>query len=117
MERHTLTLSGVEQPAVLRHLQLQHDRLPTDSPDRVRIQTLLGYVAGAKTVSITRLEAIVMLRYLRSQEMKLSMDMMKLEERRIRGGFDGHLDAAHAALDADVGILEDVIRRLWQIIL
>lgn len=117
MERHTLTLSTVEQSAVLRHLQLQYDRLSTDTPDRVRIQTILGYVAKAKTVSLTRLEAIVMLRYCRMQEMALSRDMMQLEERRIRGGYNGTLDAAHHALDADVSILEDVIRRLWQIIL
>lgn len=117
MERHTLTLSTVEQSAVLRHLQLQHDRLATDSPDRVRIQTIMGYIRVSKTISLTRLEAIVMLRYCRMQEMALSLDMMKLEERRIRGGFDGQLDAAHNALDADVSILEDVIRRLWQIIL
>lgn len=117
MQRYTLTLSTVEQSAVLRHLQLQYDRLATDTPDRVRIQTILGYVATAKTISLTRLEAIVMLRYCRQQEMALSRDMMALEERRMRGGFNGDLDHAHAALDADVSILEDVIRRLWQIIL
>lgn len=102
---------------MLRHLHLQHDRLPTDSPDRVRLKTVIDYATASKTISLTRLEAVVMLRYCRLQEMALSRDMVALEERRIRGGFDGQLDAAHGALDADVSMLEDVIRRLWQIIL
>lgn len=117
MAQSTLTLSLVEQSAVLRHIQLQHDRLPTEAPDRVRLKTLLGSIAQARTIALNRIEAVVLLRYLRHQAMALSRDMMALEERRIRGGYNGTLDAAHRALDADVSILEDVIRRLWEIIL
>ena len=42
--------------------------------------------------------------------------MEAIEERRLRGGFNGDLDAAHRALDADVTILGDVLRRLWDLL-
>jgi hypothetical protein len=67
-------------------------------------------------VSLQQIEAVVMLRYLRLQSKALLTDMTALEERRIRGGFNGQLENAHRALDADRTIIEDVIRRLWEIV-
>jgi len=68
------------------------------------------------TVGLTTLETIVVLRHLRYQHRRLSDDMMALEERRMRGGVNGNLDATHRALDTDATILADVLRRLWDML-
>lgn len=112
----TLTLSGVEQAAVLNHLQIQHGRLPSNSEDSLMLQVLRLRISGDRTVALDSLEAVVILRYLRKQSAVLLADMMALEERRLRGGFNGHIENAHRALDADRTCLDDVIRRLWDIV-
>lgn len=113
----TLTLSGVEQAAVLNHLRIQHGRLPHNSEDSLILHIVIGHVADKRVVSLQQIEAVVMLRYLRLQSKALLADMTALEERRLRGGFNGHLENAHRALDADRTIIEDVIRRLWEIVI
>lgn len=117
MDTATLTLSHVEQTAVLRHLVLQHSRLDPRTEDRPILDVLMAHISQDRTVSLTQVEAIVMLRYVRKQLESLTSDMVALEERRLRGGFNGSLEAAHRALDADKYVLEDVARRLWEIVL
>jgi hypothetical protein len=103
----------VEQAAVLRHLEVQrHYATPRDGPV---IDAFYTKVFGSTTVVIGRVECFTVLRNLRAQRERLGADMRALEERRLRGGFDGELDAAHRALDADCMILDDVIRRVWDI--
>lgn len=113
----TLTLSVVEQAAVLNNLRIQHSRLLAHSEDALLLHVVLGHVADQRVNNLQPLEAVVMLRYLRLQSKALLADMMALEERRIRGGFNGQLDNAHLALDAERTIIEDVIRRLWEIVI
>jgi hypothetical protein len=112
----TLTLSGVEQAAVLNHLRIQHGHLPPNSEDSLILHVVIGHVADDRVVNLQQIEAVVMLRYLRLQSKALLTDMTALEERRIRGGFNGQLENAHRALDADRTVIEDVIRRLWEIV-
>lgn len=113
----TLTLSRVEQVAVHAHLEYQHGRLPTGAEDRVILAGIMRRIESERVVALSRMEGVVMLRYLRKQIMAILLDMMALEERRVRGGVDGSLDGAYHALDADKSILDDVVRRLWLIIL
>ena len=112
----SLTLSKVERAAVLRHLELQYGRLPSnhlDGPVLHKVLTLLGHDT---TIALTMLETFIVLRHLRIQRFKMERDMEAIKERRLRGGFNGDLDAAHRALDADVTILGDVLRRLWDLL-
>lgn len=111
----TLTLSRVEQAAVLRHLELQYGRLSAGHRDAGILHLVMTRIGIGTTFPITRLEAFITLRHLRVQRFKMEHDMAQLEERRL-SGHDGHLDAAHAALDVEVTILNDVLRRLWQIL-
>lgn len=113
---HTLTLSAVEQAAVLNHLRVQYGHLDPNTGTAVVLDALLGRIAHGKVVALTRVEAVIILRFLRRQSAALFKDMIALEERRIRGGHNGHLENAHRALDADRTIIEDVIRRLWEIV-
>jgi hypothetical protein len=112
----TLTLSAIERAAVLRHLELQFGRLPAGHLDGVILNKLLVLVGEHTTIAVTRLEVFVMLRHLRVQRFKMEHDMAAIEERRLRGGIDGELDLAHRTLDAEVTILADVIRRLWDLL-
>jgi hypothetical protein len=73
-------------------------------------------LATVTTVPLTKLEAVVLLRMLRKQSAALTKDMVELEERRIRGGFDGTLDDAYRHLDTERTILGDVIRRMWDLV-
>lgn len=114
MAVNTLTLSKVEQAAILRHLEVQ--RQHADRKDAPHVDAIIIKVRANTTVTLGRLEVFVMLRSLRAQSMRMEIDLVALEERRLRGGHNGHLDAAHRALDADNQILGDVIRRLWDII-
>lgn len=116
MAAATLTLSRVEQAAVLRHIQLQRSRLGPDSPDGPVLDGILHHLHGPTTVALTRLEVFVMLRHLRVQRFKMGNDMMALEERRLRGGFNGELDTMHRLLDTDCTLLDDVVRRLWDML-
>lgn len=113
----TLTLSRVEQSAVHRHLETVYGRLCAQHPPHVDCEILHRVMVRLQhdtTVGLTMLEGVVMLRHLRVQQQLLGRDMMALEERRTRGGYNGTLDAAYRALDADSQILADVIRRLWE---
>jgi hypothetical protein len=117
----TLTLSAVEQAAVLRHLEVQYNRLcghppASPHPDCVTLHRIMTRVGHDRTVGLTAMEGVTMLRHLRFQHRRLDDDMMALEERRLRGGHNGTLDAAHRALDADATILADVLRRLWDML-
>lgn len=116
MSAATLTLSGVEQAAVLNHLRIQYSRLDPSTGNAVVLDALLQRVAHGKVVTLDRVEAVIVLRFLRRQSAALFKDMIALEERRIRGGINGTLENAHRALDADRTIIEDVIRRLWEIV-
>lgn len=111
---NTLTLSKVEQAAVVRHLEVQ--RAHADRKDQPTVDALIIKIRSATTVVLARLEVFVMLRSLRAQSLRMTTDMEALEERRLRGGVDGTLDEAHRLLDVDNMILGDVIRRLWDII-
>lgn len=113
---HTLTLSSVEQAAVLNHLRIQHSRLDPNGGNAVVLMALIGRISQGRTVVLERVEAVIILRFLRRQSAALFRDMIALEERRIRGGHDGQLDTAHGVLDTERTIIEDVIRRLWQIV-
>lgn len=111
----TLTVSAVEQAAMLRHLELQYIRLKADHRDSAVLHMVMTRLGASKVVVLTRLEAFVTLRYLRLQRFRLEHDMAAIEEQRLQG-IDGTLDLAHRALDADVTILNDVLRRLWQML-
>lgn len=91
------------------------ERVP-HHPDCLLMRALMVRVTDNRVVWFTLLEAYVLLRQLRSRHKELDDDMMALEERRLRGGHDGELDAAWHALDADSTILEDVLRRLWELL-
>lgn len=112
----TLTLSKVEQAAVLLHLELQYGRIPAGAPDAAILDKVMTAAKRDTTVVLTKLEAFVTLRHLRVQRFRLEHDMAALEERRLRGGHNGDLDKAHRALDTDVTTLQDVIRRLWDML-
>lgn len=112
----TLTLSAIEQAAVLNHIRIQYSRLVSSSEDAVLLSLVIGHIEANRTVDLQPMEAVCLLRHLRIQSRMVLDDMTALEERRLRGGINGHIDAAHRALDADHTCLEDVIRRLWQIV-
>ena|ERR1041385_8565942 len=112
----TLTLSKVEQEVVVANLEQQRGRLPADNRDAPLLEGLSMRIKASTTLTVTKLEAFVMLRHLRVRRFKLSNDLMALEERRVRGGFNGTLDAAHKALDAEATVLDDVMRRLWEML-
>jgi hypothetical protein len=101
---------------VLRHLEIQHGRLPGSHPDSEVLHRVMTRVGHQTTVMLPTLEVFTILRHLRWQHRRLSDDMLALEERRLRGGHNGHLDAAWRALDTDASILADVIRRLWDLL-
>lgn len=115
----TLTLSPVEQTSVIHHLETQYDvvcrRMPRH-PDCEILHLVMTRLSHDRTVGIGTFEALVTLRHLRVQHRRLDDDMMALEERRLRGGHDGNLDAAHRTLDTEATILADVLRRLWDIL-
>lgn len=101
---------------MLNHLQIQHSRLPSNSEDALLLQIVRARIAGNRVVVLDPLEAVVVLRYLRKQSAAVLADMTALEERRLRGGFNGQIENAHRALDADRTCIDDVIRRLWEIV-
>lgn len=113
---HTLIVSGVEQQCVHVHLDRAYALLSDIHIDKEVLRGLLLRFQTGRTISLTEQEVRVMLRHLRSRHALLDADMMGLEERVIRGGYDGHLDNAWRALDGDSVILEDVIRRLWEML-
>ena len=111
-----LILSGVEQQSVHVHLDRANIHLSDVHIDKEILRGLLLQLQTSRTLSLNIVEVRVMLRHLRSRHALLDADMMGLEERIIRGGYNGHLDSAWRALDGDSVILEDVLRRLWEML-
>lgn len=109
----TITLSGVEQAAVLRHLELQRCRLSPAHEDHPVLERLICRFATDRVTAVSVVEASVVMKYLRAQHRKLDDDLLAIEERRINQGITSHLSDAWRALDADSMMLEDVIRRVW----
>lgn len=112
----TLILSTVEQQTVHTHLDTQYRRLSDVHIDKGELRDVLLQLRTEKIITLTHAQMQAMLRHLRLQHSLLDADMMGLEERQVRGGYDGHLDAAWRALDGDSMILQDVIRRLWEML-
>lgn len=115
-ELHTLILSTVEQHCVLIHLDTQYRRLSDIHIDKEVLKGLLLTLTHEKVVPLLVVQVRIMLRHLRSQHALLDADMTGLEERVIRGGYDGELNSAWRVLDADSVVLADVIRRLWEML-
>lgn len=113
---HTITFNKIEHQAVERHATLVRDRMLAGNLDRALLTAMLVKLAASTTVVLARLEVFCLLRALRVQRNALRLDMEALEERRMRGGYDGTLDAAYHALDADAMVIDDIRRRLWGMI-
>jgi hypothetical protein len=113
---HTLTLGRIEHAALVAHVTVLRDRMMVSNPDRVCLDGVLIKLATGTTIVLARLEVFCLIRALRAQLHALRVDMEALEERRLRGGVNGALDAAYRVLDADVQVLTDVRRRLWDMI-
>lgn len=113
MNGGTLTVSRIEQSAMLQHMALERGRLSHDDLDGVILDSICRQLKFSTTMQLTRVEATTVLRYLRYQRERMAIDMRALEERRLRGGYNGTLDGAHRALDTECTLLDDVIRRLW----
>lgn len=64
------------------------------------------------TLDVTVLECMWMLRWLRELRDRKREDLLLLEE-RIRGGYNGDLVPAHRAVDADIAIADELIRKIW----
>lgn len=112
----TLILSTVEQQCCVVHLDAAMRHVSDIHVDRELLRGLILELQRERTLSLTNAHVRVMLRHLRSRHALLDADMMGLEERVVRGGYDGTLDAAWHALDSDSVVLEDVIRRLWEML-
>lgn len=113
---HTITLSKIEAACVERHLVVARDRLPSLHPDFMCIEVVLTKLRASSTFTLARQESFCLLRALRMQRHLLRIDMEHLEERRIRGGHNGKLDEAWRKLDVDAMMIDDVRRRLWDMI-
>lgn len=113
---HTLTLGRVEHAVLTAHVTVLRDRMMASNPDRSCLDAVLVKMASSTTITLARLEVFCLIRGIRAQLAALRVDMEVLEERTVLGGLDGSLDAAYRALDADVQALNDVRRRLWDMI-
>lgn len=111
----TLTLSRVEWFSILVHLHMRLKQMQHDDLDKEPLQLVLIKLGRGRVASLTHEEASVMLRQLRKRHACLEHDMISLEERRLRGGYNGSLDGAWRVLDTETMIIQDVIRRLWDI--
>ena len=111
----TVGLSTLEQAAVLRHLELQRCRIEGESDAQV-LELLLCRVATDRIVELNVVEAVVALRYLRTQLRAIADDLLALEERRLQAGLTVTISDAWRALDADSMLLEGVVRRLWDLL-
>lgn len=112
----TLTVSKVEQRAVLEILTEERGKLSHSDLDGIILDSVCKFLTGNTTIGITRVEATVVVRHLRLQRDRMAIDLRALEERRLRGGYNGTLDAAHRVLDAECMLVDDVLRRLWAMI-
>lgn len=113
---HTLTLSKVEATSVEQHLAAHLATLMVSNPDHACIEAVLVKLRAGTTIVLARLEVFCMLRALRAMRHRIRIDMEALEESRMRGGHNGHKDAAWHVLDAEAMIIDDVRRRLWDMI-
>lgn len=112
----TLTVSKVEQRAVLDILTVERGKLEHGDLDGLILDGICRGLHAGTTISLTRAEATVFVRHLRLQRDRMAIDLRALEERRLRGGFNGTLDATHRVLDAECMLVDDVMRRLWSMI-
>lgn len=64
-------------------------------------------------ISLDRIELLCTLRQMRAQRGRLWTDMMELQERKLRGGHNGEIESAIRALDNELYIIDNVIRKLW----
>lgn len=64
------------------------------------------------TLDVTVLECMWMLRWLRALRDQKKDDLLQIEE-RIRSGHNGDLVAGHRAIDADIAIADEIIRKIW----
>lgn len=111
----TLTLHSVEWSAIVRHLAAARDRLDPSDSERLLLDGLIIKIgAQHPEVTVGRLEVFCLLRYLRFQRSTVLEEQQSVEDRR-RMGLDGTLDIIWRALDLDATILDDVIRRLWDL--
>jgi len=69
----------------------------------------------AHPVPLSMLEAVWLLRRLRTERDALGADMVLIEE-RIRLGYNGHLGEAHRLLGSDKAIAEGLISKLWCVV-
>lgn len=112
----TLTVSQVERDAVVAALESQLSHLPPDHFDARYVRNVANRLRQVTTVALLPVEVVVTIRHIRAVQMKISRDMMALEERRIRGGYDGDLDTQHRTLAVEEQTLMDVLKRLWQML-
>lgn len=66
-----------------------------------------------RPVPLSLLECLAVLRYMRKVRDDLRKDLRELQE-RMRAGHDGNHNAATMALDAEIAIIEEAIRKLWE---
>lgn len=64
------------------------------------------------TLDVTVLECMWMLRWLRALRDQKKEELLLIEE-RIRTGHNGDLVAGHRAIDADIAIADEIIRKIW----
>lgn len=67
----------------------------------------------APPVTFSLIEILCTLRYMRKVRDDLQKDLRELQE-RMRAGHDGHHNSATLALDAEIAIVEETIRKLWE---
>jgi hypothetical protein len=111
-----MTVSKVEQAALARHLTVQRLAMSVANEDKECLARVLFKLDGGTTFDMSRPEVFCTLRALRRQRQAMTIDLIALEERRLRGGHNGKIDAAWRALDADAMCIDDVVRRLWAMI-
>jgi hypothetical protein len=112
----TLTVSKVEQLAVLLVLSDERGKLTFDDLDGLLLDDVCKRLRLSTTVQLSRIEVTAMVRHLRCQREHMAIALRALEERRLRGGYNGHLNDAQVVLDGQCSVLDDVLRRLWQLI-
>lgn len=64
------------------------------------------------SVDLTHVEAFTNLRYMRNVRNQLRTALRELQE-RIRAEHDGAHNAAALVLDAELAIVEELVRKLW----
>lgn len=67
---------------------------------------------ATRPVDFTHVESFTALRHLRTVRDQLRAALRELQE-RVRLGHDGAHDAAVMILDAELAIIDEVVRKLW----